>query len=159
MWANGQDSKMDNGQGGLQTYGVHPFALVQSEVNGEFFGLYFRNTNAASPVIRHKSSNGTHQDVGSVISYITTGGEIELFVFTKSSAAGIIKQYHNLIGRPSLPPFWALGWHATTTADETLTLADVQTMQAKYKQQGIPLEGIWLDAPYMDNYKSFTVDS
>lgn len=30
MWANGQDSKMDNGQGGLQTYGVHPFALVQS---------------------------------------------------------------------------------------------------------------------------------
>jgi len=104
---------MDNGQGGLQTYGVHPFALVPSDLHGDFFGLYFTNTNAASPVIRHKSSNGTHQDVGSTISYITTGGEIELFVFTKGTAAGIIKQYHNLIGKPSLPPFWALGWQAT----------------------------------------------
>jgi len=95
-------------------------------IEGEFFGVYFRNTNAASPVIRQNSSNGTFNDNGSIISYITTGGEIEMFIFTKGDARGIIKQYHNMIGKPSLPPFWALGWHATTTADESNTLADVQ---------------------------------
>lgn len=158
MWANGQESKMDNGQGGLQTYGVHPFALIQSEVPGEYFGVYFRNTNAASPVIRHNSSNGTHADTGSVISYITTGGEIEFFVFTKGDAKGIVAQYHNFIGRPSLPPFWALGWHATTTPDQSLTLADVQTIHSKYQQGGYPLEGIWLDAGYMNGNQAFTVD-
>lgn len=86
MWANGQDSKMDNGQGGLQGSGVHPFALIQTMIDGEFFGVYFRNTNAASPVIRHNSGKGTHGDHGSVISYITTGGEIEMFIFTKGTA-------------------------------------------------------------------------
>lgn len=158
MWANGQDSKMDNGQGGLQTYGVHPFALIQTVIPGEFFGIFFRNTNAASPVIRHNSSNGTFNDNGSIISYITTGGEIEMFVFTKGDARGIIKQYHNFIGKPSLPPFWALGWHATTTADETNTLADVQQIVAKYKQNGMPLESVFLNTPYMNNYNSFTID-
>jgi len=124
-------------------------------------GLYFRNTNAASPVVRHKSTKGVQPliDAGATISYITTGGEIEFFVFTKGDAKGIISQYQNFVGKPSLPPFWALGWHATTTANETSTLADVQSMVASYKSNSIPLEGVWLDVPYMDNYKSFTVDS
>jgi len=128
-------------------------------IPGEFFGIYFRNTNAASPVIRHNSSNGTRGDFGSVISYITTGGEIEFFVFTKSDARGIIKQYHNFIGKPALPPFWALGWHAGNTADETNSLDDVKQMVLRYKQNGIPLEGVWLDVPYMNNYQPFTVAS
>lgn len=46
MWANGQETPYDDGSGGLQTYGVHPFALVQSKVPGEFFGMWFRNANA-----------------------------------------------------------------------------------------------------------------
>jgi len=111
LWANGQSTAYDAGHGGAQTYGVHPFALIQTEVAGEFFGLYFRNTNAASPVIRHKSGSGTNAPNGATISYITTGGEIEIFVFTKGDAKGIIKQYQNFVGRPSLPPVWALGWH------------------------------------------------
>ena len=28
MWATGQESHFDDGTGGLQTYGVHPFALI-----------------------------------------------------------------------------------------------------------------------------------
>jgi len=163
MWANGQASPYDNGQGGLQTYGVHPFALIQTQIDGEFIGLYFRNTNAASPVIRHKkpAQSGVRPltDAGATISYITTGGDIEIFVFVKGDAKGIIKQYQNFVGKPSLPPFWSLGWHATTTADPSTKLSDVQTMVAAYKTAGIPLEGVWLDVPYMNNYTQFSVDS
>ena len=28
MWANGREANYDNGVGGKQTYGVHPFALI-----------------------------------------------------------------------------------------------------------------------------------
>jgi len=28
MWANGRNESYDDGTGGKQTYGVHPFALV-----------------------------------------------------------------------------------------------------------------------------------
>ena len=53
MWANGQETPYDNGRGGQQTYGVHPFVLVQTAVPGEFVGIYFRNSNAMSPVIQY----------------------------------------------------------------------------------------------------------
>jgi len=161
MWANGQASPYDNGQGGLQTYGVHPFALIQTQIDGEFIGLYFRNSNAASPVIRHKKGQqGVRPvvDFGATISYITTGGDIEIYVFVKGDAKQIIKAYQNFVGKPSLPPFWALGWHATTTADPSTNIGTVKSMVSSYASAGIPLEGIWLDVPYMSNYTAFTVD-
>ena len=53
MWASGNANKTDNGMGGQQSFGVHPFALVQTAVKTEYLGIYFRNTNAMSPVIRY----------------------------------------------------------------------------------------------------------
>jgi len=162
MWANGQANPYDNGSGGLQTYGVHPFALIQTQIDGEFIGLYFRNSNAASPVIRHNKgkANGIRPvtDWGATISYITTGGDIEIYVFIKGDAKQIIKAYQNFVGKPSLPPFWALGWHATTTSDPSTNLGVVKSMVESYATAGIPLEGVWLDVPYMANYTAFTVD-
>jgi len=64
---------------------VHPFALVQTSVPGEFFGIYFRNTNAMSPVIRYTG------DKTSTLSYITTGGDIEIYLMFKGSPKQIIK--------------------------------------------------------------------
>jgi hypothetical protein len=40
MWAKGQDSPYDDGTGGKQVYGVHPFLLVQT-FTGDFIGLFF----------------------------------------------------------------------------------------------------------------------
>lgn len=47
MWASDADSQYDNGTNGTSAgQGIHPFALVQTKTVGEYFGLYFRNTNA-----------------------------------------------------------------------------------------------------------------
>lgn len=46
MWANAQETPYDDGTGGHQTYGVHPFVLVQTKNVGEYMGLFFRNSNA-----------------------------------------------------------------------------------------------------------------
>lgn len=157
MWANGRDSAHDDGMGGKQTYGVHPFALVQTKQKGEFVGMYFRNTNAASPIITHKYDNIT-ENKNATISYITTGGQIEVFFFLKDNARNVIKAYQNFIGKPSLPPFWALGWHASTTADPATTLQSVKDIVTGYSSAGIPLESVWLDNSYMSDYKDFSVN-
>jgi len=52
-----------------------------------------------------------NDDGTSILSYITIGGKIEVNFFLKGSAKEIIAQYHNFIGKPALPPFWALGFH------------------------------------------------
>jgi hypothetical protein len=84
MWANGQDTQYDDGTGGKQSFGVHPFVLVQTAVKGEFMGLFFRNANAMSPIIRHTG------DSGAILSYITTGGRMEIYIMVKGTAKQII---------------------------------------------------------------------
>jgi len=67
MWASGQDGTYDDGKtrGGLS--GVHPFVLYQTK-RGLYMGIYFRNSNAMTPVIRF-NDDGT-----STLSFITIGG-------------------------------------------------------------------------------------
>jgi alpha-glucosidase (family GH31 glycosyl hydrolase) len=64
---------------------VHPFALVQTAKAGEYMGVFFRNSNAMSPVITY---TGVKE---SKLSYITTGGQIEIYFFFKGGPKDIIK--------------------------------------------------------------------
>jgi alpha-glucosidase (family GH31 glycosyl hydrolase) len=84
MWAVGRETPYDDGSGGLQTYGVHPFVLVQTKSKGRYMGMYFRNSNGQSPVVKF------NEDGTSVLSYITTGGVIDVYFFLKASAKQII---------------------------------------------------------------------
>lgn len=69
MWAQGQPSPYDDGSGRKGEYGVHPFLLVQSGKRADdFFGMYFRNANAMTPIITF-NDDGT-----SKLSFITIGG-------------------------------------------------------------------------------------
>jgi len=67
-------------------------------------GIFFRNSNAQSPVIKYQ------EDGKSILSYITIGGELDIYFFVQGSAKEIIAEYQNLFGKPYLPPFWTLGW-------------------------------------------------
>lgn len=104
MWAIGLDSPVDDGQGRKGVYGVHPFVLVQTATKGDFIGIFFRNSNAQSPVLKYTDGGK------SILSYITTGGQIEAYFFIHGSAKDIIAQYQTMFGKPNLPPFWSLGW-------------------------------------------------
>lgn len=104
MWASGQNSAYDDGTGRRGAYGVHPFMLVQGSKKDDFFGIYFRNSNAQSPIIRFTDDGKT------VLSYITIGGNIEMYFFVHGAAKDIISAYQNYFGKPYLPPFWSLGW-------------------------------------------------
>jgi len=88
MWANGRDNMYDDGAGGKQSYGVHPFLLVQSASKGDFFGMFFRNSNAQSPVVRFNKTSGN-----ATLCYITTGGNLEVSFFFHGSVKKIIQAY------------------------------------------------------------------
>jgi len=52
MWTSGQDGAYDTGSGRGGLSGVHPFLLVQTANPKLFIGLFFRNSNAMTPVLR-----------------------------------------------------------------------------------------------------------
>lgn len=92
---------------------MHPFCLIKAD-DEEFFGIFFRSANAQAPIV-------TYVQEQNILSYITTGGNLDINFFLRGSAKEIIKQYQNYIGLAELPPFWALGWHASSNAWTTLS--------------------------------------
>ena len=47
------------------------------------------------------------------LSLKTMGGVLDLFVFVGDNPGQVTELYTSLIGRPILPPFWALGFQLT----------------------------------------------
>ena len=61
-----------------------------------------------------------------------------------------------MFGKPTLPPIWALGWHSASRAYTNLNM--VQKNVEAYKNAKLPLEGVWLDVPYLSDFEDFTVN-
>ena len=66
-------------------------------------GIYFRNSNGKITQVKKSSSQ-------TIVNFMATGGVLEFYIFYGDSAEEIIKNYHVVIGKPVLPPFWALGY-------------------------------------------------
>ena len=149
IWPNGRNTTNDPGKRGYSTFGDHPFLLARNK-DHTFIGIFFKNSNAK--VLRYtKESKGR-----SVVNFVSVGGIIEVFAFYGESAEEVLKQYHQIIGQPYLPGIWAFGWQAGSTGYSNDTLA-AQSVD-NFTDNGIPLEVLWLDEQYQDNYHNFKVD-
>lgn len=150
MWSQDAKAEFDSGYGGKQLAGMHPFCLIKSNSSDEFFGIFFRSSNAQSPIIQY--ADNQH-----ILSYITTGGNLDINFFFRGSAKDVIAEYQQFIGLPKLPPFWAMGWHVA--GDGWGSLQKVKDVVTSYKENNVPLESVWLDGNYMQDFSVFSVNS
>lgn len=72
------------------------------------------------------------------ITYRTTGGILDFYFFLGPSPGDVIAQYIDLIGKPALPPYWALGFHLCRWG--YLTLENTQDVLERNIAAGIPLD-------------------
>ena len=96
-----------SGNGKDNTYGSHPFLMWKTNKN-KFIGILFYNSNAQQVSIKFVENSQ------SFITYKTVGGMLDIYFMLASSADEVIQNYNNLIGKPTLPPFWALGFHQSS---------------------------------------------
>ena len=142
---------LDNGEppGGNQTYGTHTFYMVKSGQRS-FMGTFLLNVNSQEIEINKHPAGDVN------LYHRTIGGVIDFYFFYLNSADTLIKKYHDLIGRPYLPPFWTLGYHQCRWGWNTIE--KVKDVVAKFEQYDIPLETVWGDIDYMKDFADFTID-
>ena len=139
---------LDDNNGGKGTYSSAPFYFY--EVNKvEFFGVLLINTNVQDYVIRN--------DYGPFnVETRLLGGVIDLYFIRGFTVKELIQKQQDIIGRPALPPYWALGWHQCKYGYETSE--EVAEIVNQYNLRKLPLDTMWTDIDYMEKFHNFTID-
>ena len=106
--------------------------------------VYFENTFKSSYSI---SDNLVASFEGGMLRYYLIFGSLDT----------IFQQLSELLGRPTLPPFWALGYHHSRWGYRSES--DIREVVKAFQNHDLPLSVIHLDIDYMDGFRVFTVNS
>jgi alpha-glucosidase len=109
-------------------------------------GVYLRNLHGQEVVLQSES-----------ITWRTLGGSIDLFFFDGPSQPEVTRQYQqSAIGLPAMQSYWGFGYHQCRWGYRNWT--ELREVVDTFRAFDIPLETIWVDIDYMDQYRDFTLD-
>lgn len=128
---------------GMNLYGSHPFFLGIRK--GKSHGVFFRNSNGMDVIVDERK-----------ITFKALAGPLDIFIFIGPSPVEVIQQYSALVGLPFMPPFWSLGFHQSRYGYSSID--EVEKVVASYQKCEIPLDTIWLDIDYMNEFENFSLD-
>ncbi|KAJ6261012.1 Alpha-glucosidase [Drechslerella dactyloides] len=132
-------------------YGAHPFYLdhryvkANGTTKGYAHGVFSRNFHGQDILVREEG-----------ITWRTIGGSIDLYFFSGPTPAKVTQSYVTTIGRPAMQQYWTLGFHQCRWGYANIT--ELDDVVKNYQKFQIPLETMWSDIDYMDQYRDWTVD-
>ncbi|PHH62097.1 hypothetical protein CDD81_7590 [Ophiocordyceps australis] len=134
---------------GRNLYGSHPFYMDHR--GHATHGVFLLNSNGMDIKIDNYHGGRQH------LEYNTVGGVLDFWFLGGPSPVDVAKQYSEIVGRPAMQPYWALGFHQSRHGYRDVY--ELARVVSKYEEERIPLEAIWSDADYMDRNRIFTLDS
>ncbi|XP_052256801.1 sucrase-isomaltase, intestinal-like isoform X2 [Dreissena polymorpha] len=133
----------------LNHYGVHPFYMcVEDTVNGgHSHGVLLLNSNA--------------QDYSftplPMLTYRTIGGILDFYMFLGPEPENVVQQYTGAIGRPYMPPYWALGFQLCRYGYNNIS--NLQDAVEKTRIANIPHDVQYVDIDHMYEQRDFTLNN
>ncbi|MDR0533226.1 MAG: hypothetical protein LBH01_04660 [Verrucomicrobiales bacterium] len=82
-------------------------------------------------------------------------GQPNLYIICGPSLRELTQKVQRLMGTTPLPPLWSLGYHQCRWGYRSA--ADLNELDAKFRQHQTPVDGLWLDIDFMERYKLFTL--
>ncbi len=126
-------------------YGAHNFIVVSGEKN---FGLFFDYPAKLTFDIGYTRSD--------FLEVSCEAADLYLYVIEGETAYDVVKQFRKMIGRSYIPPKFGFGFGQSRWGYKTKE--DFVKVAEGYRKNDIPIDMIYLDIDYMQDYKDFTVN-
>ena len=129
----------------ISLYGAHNFLVVSGEKS---FGLFFDYPSEMSFDIGYTRSD--------LLFVSCENADLYLYVINGENAYDIVRQFRKIIGKSYIPPRFGFGFGQSRWGYKTKD--DFRKVLRGYRDNHIPLDMIYMDIDYMQDYKDFTVN-
>lgn len=126
-------------------YGAHNFIIVSGKTP---FGVFFDYPGRMTFDIGYTKS--------ALLKVSCEYADLYVYVIEGENAYDIVKQFRKIIGKSYIPPRFAFGFGQSRWGYKTKE--DFVKVLRGYRDHHIPLDMIYMDIDYMQDYKDFTVN-
>ncbi|KAF4072036.1 hypothetical protein AMELA_G00269730 [Ameiurus melas] len=127
-------------------YGHYPFFMCLEDESGKSFGVFLMNSNAMEVTLQPAPA----------VTYRTIGGVLDFYILLGDTPESIVQEFTQLVGRPTIPPYWALGFQLSRW--DYGSLEEVKKTVERNRAIGLPYDVQYTDIDYMEDKKDFTYD-
>ncbi|KAG5490566.1 hypothetical protein JKF63_00686 [Porcisia hertigi] len=76
-----------------------------------------------------------------------TAGATSVYLLPGPTPAEVLRQYYTLVGFPTLPPRFLLGYHHGLQGAAATTEQSVENLSEAFLTSGVPLDSVWISSP------------
>ncbi|TSR87326.1 putative maltase-glucoamylase 2 [Bagarius yarrelli] len=127
-------------------YGHYPFFMCLEDESGKSFGVFLMNSNAMEVTLQPAPA----------VTYRTIGGVLDFYILLGETPEDIVQEFTQLVGRPTIPPYWALGFQLSRW--DYGSLDEVKRTVERNRAIDLPYDVQYTDIDYMEDKKDFTYD-
>ena len=126
-------------------YGTQPFVMCVDDDSA--FGIYYHNSNAQEGQFSPAPA----------FTWRSVGGVFDVTIIVADTPEEVVQHYTtSVIGRPFLPPLWALGFQLSRWGYNSLD--KMESVVNEMLEAKIPYDAQYGDIDYMDRKRDFTYD-
>ncbi|XP_075403992.1 sucrase-isomaltase, intestinal [Tenrec ecaudatus] len=129
----------------LNSYGFHPYYMALEE-EGNAHSVFLLNSNAMDVTFQPTPA----------LTYRIIGGILDFYMFLGPTPEVATKQYHEVIGQPVMPPYWAMGFQLCRYGYRNTS--QVEQLYNEMVAAQIPYDVQYTDIDYMERQLDFTID-
>jgi alpha-glucosidase len=143
----GNYSSWNTDPGGNYSHGADPLYIGTP--------IYLSISDAGNQMVYFENSYHSNFRIGEKFYAEFSGGMLRYYLIF-SGLEEIYHQLGKLVGRPFLPPRWALGYHQSRWGYHNE--ADIKNVIKGFQDHHLPISAIHLDIDYMRGFRVFTID-
>lgn len=135
----------DHAEDKVSLYGAHNFIIIDGN---RHIGMFFDYPSNIKFDIGYTEYNK--------LVVTCDCSDLYLYVIEGNCAYDVVKQFRRIIGKSYIPPKYAFGYGQSRWGYKTSE--DIETVVKRHRENKIPLDMVYMDIDYMQDYKDFTIN-